>query len=89
VTALEPRIGSTVAYTLSIQDAQIINRQRRSVDKKSPEVYRGETYPMEITRIWGSTPDAPHLVDGKVVLGHDTHLVSLVKRGIGPNTWSW
>jgi hypothetical protein len=84
-------LGRTVAYTLSSLDAEMINGRRLlemqrggHVKRASAlEVHRGDTYPMEITRDWGD-----NRVDGKVLLGNESHYVNSVARGAGPNTWS-
>jgi hypothetical protein len=80
------QVGSVVVYVLSDLDVELIGQQRNpAID---PQALRGQTVPMEITRVWGSTRDAEDLVDGKVILGFGIHTVNYVKRGNGPGTWS-
>jgi hypothetical protein len=84
-------LGRTVAYTLSRLDAEMINGRRLLEMQRgghlkrawAAEVHCGDMYPLEITRDWGDGR-----IDGKVLLGDETHYVNSVPRGAGPNTWS-
>jgi hypothetical protein len=83
-----PTIGTVVQYALSNQDAQLINRRRVLANVgHSSLVYRGEQFPLEITRIRGSIEGGGYIVDGRVVLGHDDYHVTSVTYGRGPGTW--
>lgn len=81
-----PTIGRIVNYALTEGDATAIN-QRRTDAQDSLAMHRkyktgaiihignaaheGDTYPMMITRVWGTTPES--LVNGQVFLdGNDT-----------------
>lgn len=51
-------------------------------------VKEGDTFPMLITRTWGSTPEAA--VNGQVFLdGNDVLWATSVCVGEGPRTFSW
>lgn len=51
-------------------------------------VEEGDTYPMLITRVWGSTPESA--VNGQCFLdGNDVLWVTSVCVGEGPRTFSW
>lgn len=98
-----PSIGRIVHYRLRASDAEAINRRRKDAREKMPlhgffktgaqvhvgnDVAAEETYPMMITRVWGSGPDA--MVNGQVHLdGNDLFWVTSVKVGEGSGTFSW
>jgi hypothetical protein len=97
-----PTVGRIVSYTLSEQDARQINRRRlatlehgrRSEDGTvrhvGSEVRGGEAFPLIVTRVWGSTPEGEHVINGQLILdGNDTHWLTSVKYGTGPGTWKW
>ncbi len=51
-------------------------------------VAEGDTYPMLITRVWGSTPESS--VNGQVFLdGNDVLWATSVQVGEGPRAFSW
>lgn len=93
-----PSIGRIVHYRLSADDAAQINRRRaagrNSVELVTAQVHvgnmaaEGDTFPMLITRAWGSTPTAA--VNGQVMLdGNDVLWATSVYVGEGPRTFSW
>lgn len=79
-----PTPGRIVAYTLTEQDAEQINRRRADEAAARPDrahdgaqvhvgntATAGETYPLVITRVWGQTEGSA--VNGQVLLdGNDT-----------------
>lgn len=97
---LVPVIGAIVHYTLSMQDAERINRRRVANQAKIANdalgyvahtgnaVAVGDVFPMVITRRWGDRPESK--VNGQVLLdGNDTLWVTSVVVGEGVGTYSW
>lgn len=94
-----PTPGRIVEYTLSVQDAEEINRRRKDAAESNiraeksgavvhfgNSVQSGETYPMVIVRAWGSTEESS--VNGQVLLdGSDTLWVTSVSQGDGDRKW--
>jgi hypothetical protein len=102
--ATPPTVGRIVIYTLSEQDAELINGRRLAAGAHSREhsehngtvlhvgnqVTVHDSFPMVITRVLGSTALGEYLVNGSVVLdGNDLHWATSVKQGTGHRTWSW
>lgn len=93
-----PSPGRIVAYTLSAQDAEQINKRRRDAFQSwrandgtqvhvGNEVSEGEVYPMVIVRVWGSGETAA--VNGQVLLdGCDAFWATSRIQGEGPFHWS-
>lgn len=93
-----PTPGRVVEYTLSEQDVEQIKRRRDDARQSMKDgtvgntgfvlhmgndVAEGETYPMVITRTWGTTEGSS--VNGQVLLdGNDTLWVTSVSEGDGP-----
>jgi hypothetical protein len=100
---MTPTIGRIVHYQLSEGDAEAINRRRRDALRHMGEhqmnatgvmvhvgntVQPGDTFPMVITKIWGSGPDA--LVSGQVMLdGSDLYWATSVHVGPEAGSWMW
>jgi hypothetical protein len=95
-----PRIGMTVDYTLSEQDADHINRrrahalERARLDGHNYPVHvgnsaaAGDVRPMVITHVWSDKPEPHHAVNGQVQLdGNDLHWVTSVQQGEGERQW--
>lgn len=94
-----PSPGRTVAYTLTEQDAEQINRRRRHArasDAASGEsgvvihvgndAHEGDVYPMVIVRCWGNSESSA--VNGQVLLdGNDTFWATSRGQGDGPGRW--
>lgn len=92
-----------VEYTLSLQDADAINRRRAGANR-SMAAHReadngaqvhvgnnasaGDVFPMVITRVFGDTPESA--VNGQVFLdGNDVLWVTSVCLGTGERTFAW
>lgn len=94
-----PTPGRIVAYTLNDQDAEAINKRRRdardsafastnsgAVIHVGNSAEAGDTYPMVIVRVWGTSPESS--VNGQVLLdGTDTLWVTSAGQGDGPRQW--
>lgn len=81
---MKPTPGRIVEYTLTEQDAARINqlRQQSPSTHFGNQVSAGETYPLMITRTWGSTETSA--VNGQVLLdGNDNLWVTSVTQGEG------
>ena len=79
-----PTPGRIVEYTLTEQDVARINEQRGTEGNSSRgnSVSTGDTYPLVITRVWGSAEGSA--VNGQVLLdGNDTLWVTSVSQGEG------
>ena len=100
---MNPTIGRIVHFTLSANDADVINKRRRdavqhlaehrensdgSVIHTGNSVSEGDVYPLIITRVWGNSPES--YVNGQVLLdGNDTYWATSVAVGEGPHTFAW
>lgn len=100
---MTPTIGRIVIYQLNDDDTVKINRQRRDALRHMGEhqmnatgvmvhagntVAAGNTFPMVITKVWGSGPDA--LVSGQVMLdGSDLYWATSVHVGPEAGSWVW
>ena len=96
---IPPTAGRIVLYTLSTQDAELINSRRMQAAAHTTHaegaqlhlgntVAAGEVYPLVITRVWGA--EVTSSVNGQLLLdGNDTHWVTSVNQGTGPRTWAW
>ena len=84
-----PSIGRIVCYRLSADDVAQINRRRPTFQAYiGNSVAEGDTFPMLITRVWGSTAESA--VNGQVFLdGTDVFWATSVVVGEGPRTFSW
>lgn len=85
-----PSIGRIVHYRLSAEEADKINYDRKiwSQTHKGNEVHEGDSFPMIITRVWGTDPTSA--VNGQVFLdGNDVLWATSVCVGEGPRTFSW
>lgn len=96
-----PTPGRIVEYTLTEQDADQINRRRKDAQANiaagtvgntgfslhvGNSVSAGDTYPLVITRVWGSTEGSA--VNGQVLLdGNDTLWVTSRTEGEGEFHW--
>ena len=79
-----PTPGRIVEYTLTEYDVATIAQQRGNSANptKGNHVAPGDTYPLVITRVWGSTEGSA--VNGQVLLdGNDTLWVTSVSQGEG------
>lgn len=91
----KPSIGRIVRYTLSEEDATVINSRRKDLRAVvgipvtvGNSVSAGEVYPMVITRVWGDQPTS--VVNGQVLLdGNDLHWVTSVSHGEGERHYTW
>lgn len=85
-TAITPSPGRIVEYTLDDQDVARIEAGRKEHGVSGNFVTAGDTYPMVIIRVWGSTPESS--VNGQVLLdGPDGLWVTSVAQGDGPRKW--
>lgn len=98
-----PTVGRIVLYSLTEQDAEMINRRRADardhmhahhINKNGVmlhvgnTVHQGDQFPMVITRTWGS--DALSAVNGTVLLdGSDTFWANSRVRGEENGMWRW
>jgi len=94
-----PTPGRIVEYTLTEQDVDQITRRRHDAmhsdiaeQKSGAQVHvgnavqAGDTYPLVITRTWGSAEGSA--VNGQVLLdGNDTLWVTSVSQGDGDRKW--
>jgi sugar phosphate isomerase/epimerase len=100
---MTPTIGRIVIYQLREADAEAINRRREDA-RRSMDAHRmnatgvmvhvgnsvaaGDTFPMIITRVWGSEPNS--LVNGQVMLdGADLYWACSVGVGVEAGMWRW
>lgn len=95
-----PTPGRIVAYALTEQDAEQINRRRHNAQASGiasattgavvhigNDVAAGEVYPLVITRVW--TSDDGDAINGQVLLdGNDTLWVTSRTQGDDPGDWN-
>jgi len=80
------RVGQTVLYTLTDQDAEQINSDLGYVAHVGNQAEAGQVLPMIIVRTWGDTPESS--VNGQVFLdGNSTLWVTSRSAGSGPGHW--
>lgn len=98
-----PTIGRIVQYTLSLHDAEAINRRRKDARDKlawhhalrsgaqihvGNDVHEGEVYPLVVTRVWGSSENSAF--NGQLLLdGNDLFWVTSTTMGDGPRKCKW
>ncbi len=86
-----PALNRFVLYTLTAQDADIINHTRahhRDAVIHGNRAEAGQTYPMLIVRVWGDKEVSP--VNGQVFLdGNDTLWKTSVSVGEGEGRFTW
>lgn len=97
---MTPTIGRIVHYTISVEEADAINRRRNDATRSMREhreaatgvqlhvgnvAREGDVYPLLIVRVWPGD-----LVNGQLFLdGNDTLWVCSVYEGEGPRTFAW
>ncbi|MFI2367311.1 hypothetical protein [Streptomyces sp. NPDC018833] len=98
-----PTVGRIVHYTLSLQDADAVNRRRAEATSarasENPEIRpryvahvgnhasAGDVFPAMVVRVWQGDEASVQL---QVFLdGNDTYWATSRREGTGPGTWSW
>ena len=93
-----PTPGRIVEYTLSQSDVDFVNTRQRNIDSMEASVAAtallpnhnplraGDTYPMVIVRVWGTTETSA--VNGQVLLDGD-HALWVTSRQQGDGEYQW
>jgi hypothetical protein len=98
-----PTLNRFVLYTLTAQDAEVVNRRRAHAEEQRIKigdysdgvmvhvgntVEAGQAFPMLIVRVWGDAEDSA--VHGQVFLdGNDTLWKTSVSVGEGEGRYAW
>jgi hypothetical protein len=90
--SVQPTIGRIVHYTLSEQDAAIINRRRAGraardridVATLGSRVEGGDVLPATVVRVWPTSCNLQVTLDGS-----DAYWATSRSEGDRPGAWSW
>lgn len=85
-----PTIGRIVHYTVSEDDAKLIEQKRWELPtgSRGNRIEAGQVYPALIVRTWGATPETA--IQLQVFLdGSDTYWATSRTQGDGPGQWVW
>lgn len=82
---MTPTIGRIVHYTLSAQDAALINNGVAALAVPKNTAREGDTYPAMIVRVWdGGLVQLQVFYDGA-----GAHWATSRSQGDGPGAWAW